>query len=183
MRVIKFSPLLLPASENINREFGKPGHLNAAATLQLDFGDTEAGFYFLNSGSRPGRLGLDFSHDITNDLEVYGEWARIKAQDFRLATPTGAGHTRREAATSYLAGIRYRTQERHSFIVELHHNAAGHSADEYRDFIALVDNAAQAGADSALMARRIAPAFPFLTFGAAQGDTRCSQAKSSVTRG
>lgn len=153
LKSVTFNPLLLPVSENLNHDFGKPGHLNAAAKLQLDFGDTEGGFYFLNNGSRAGRAGLDFSHDITNDLEIYGEWARIKAQSFRLTTPAGVSYTRTEAATSYLAGMRYRTQHRSHFIFELQHNGTGFSADEFRDFVALVDDAAQAGAGSALMGR------------------------------
>lgn len=158
LQSLTFSPLLLPVTENLNQQFGRPGHLNAAAKLLLDYGNTDVGFYFLNSGSRAGRFGLDFSHDITNDFEVYGEWARIKARDFRLTTPTGTSYTRSEAATSYLAGMRYRTQRRSHFIFELHHNGTGFSTDEFQDFVAFVDNAAQAGADSALMtrARRLA---------------------------
>ena len=152
---ITFNPVLLPVSENVNTAFGKSGHLNAAGKLLLDFGATDFGFYRLNSGSRAGRCGADFSHHVTSDLEVYGEWARIQSQDFRLATPTGASMTRTEAATSYLMGLQYRTQRRSSFIVELHHNGAGYSSGEFGDFVALVNNASQPGADGALMARAI----------------------------
>lgn len=153
LQSVTFSPLLLPVTENVNSDFGRHGHLNVAAKLHLDYRDTEVGLYFLNNGSRSGRFGLDFSHDVTDDFEIYGEWARIKAQDFRLTTPTGTSYTRAEAATSYLAGMRYRTQSRSSFIFELHHNGTGFSTDEFLDFVALVDNAAQAGAGSTLMGR------------------------------
>ena len=59
---VTFNPVLLPVSENINTGFGKPGHLNAAGKLLLDFGATDVGFYRLNSGSRAGRFGADVSH-------------------------------------------------------------------------------------------------------------------------
>ena len=153
LKSVTFNPVLLPVSENLNAGFGKPGHLNTAGKLLLDFGDTDIGFYRLNSGSRTGRFGADISHYISSDLEVYGEWVRIKSQDFRLATPTGASMTRTEAATSYLAGLQYRTQRRSSFIVELHHNGTGYSSGEFRDFVALTNNASRPGADGALMAR------------------------------
>lgn len=153
LQSIAFSPVLMPVSESINHTFGRPGHLNAAAKFHLDFGATETGVYFLNGGSRSGRFGFDFSHDITSNLEFYGEWARIKAQDFRLVTPDGASTTRKKAATSYLAGMQYRTQRRNNFIVELHHNGTGYTVDEFRDFVTLVNSASQAGAASALMAR------------------------------
>jgi hypothetical protein len=98
-------------------------------------------------------VGLDFSHDVADALQIYGEWAWISAQDFRLVTPAGTGYTRTEAVTSYLAGARYRTQSRTSLIFELQHNGAGLTTAEFQDFIALVDNAVQAGAGSALMER------------------------------
>ena len=150
---VAFIPLLLPVTESVNSDFGRHGHLNVAGRLQLLYRDTDIDFYFLNKGSRSRRFGADFSHDLTDDLEIYGEWARISAQDFRLTTPAGADYTRREAASSYLAGMRYRTQRRASVIVELQHNGTGFSTDEFRDFIALVDNAVQAGAGSALTER------------------------------
>lgn len=150
---ITFNPVLLPVSDHVNTNFGKSGHLNAAARLLLDFGATDSGFYFLNSGSRSGRIGADFSHHVNSALEVYGEWARIKAQNFRLTTPAGSGYTRTEAASSYLVGLQYRAERRRNFILELHHNGTGFSEDEFRDFVALVDNASQPGAESALMAR------------------------------
>ena len=153
LRTVTFTPLLLPVTENVNSDFGRHGYLNVAGRLQLLYRETDVDFYFLGDGSRSGRFGLDFSHDVTDDLEIYGDWARIRAQDFRLTTPAGTGYTRREAATSYLAGARYRTRPRTSFIIELQHNGTGFTTDEYRDFIALVDNAVQAGAGSALMER------------------------------
>jgi hypothetical protein len=153
LQAITFTPVLLPVTRQINSSFGKDGHLNIAARLHLDFGETETALYFLNNGSRAGRYGFDFSHDITNDLDVYGEWARISAQDFRLATPTGASVTRTEAATSYLAGLRYRTQSRQSYLLELHHNGAGYTTQEFQDFVALADAAVQPGAGGALMQR------------------------------
>ena len=153
LRTVTFTPLLLPVTEDVNSDFGRHGYLNVAGRLQFMYPETDVDFYFLGDGSRSGRFGLDFSHDVTDDLEIYGEWARIRAQNFRLTTPSGTGYTRREAATSYLAGARYRTHPRTSFVFELQHNGTGLTTDEYRDFIALVDNAVQAGAGSALMER------------------------------
>ena len=153
LQSLTFTPVLLPVTKHINSDFGKEGYLNAAGRLHLDFGSTDTAVYFLSQGSRAGRYGFDIAHDITSDLEVYGEWARVSAQDFRLATPTGASVTRTEAAVSYLAGLRYRTRERLSYLLELHRNGAGYTEQEFQDFVTLADNAALAGAGSALMDR------------------------------
>jgi hypothetical protein len=153
LRTVTFTPLLLPVTEDVNSDFGRHDYLNVAGRLQFLFRESDVDFYFLGDGSRSGRVGMDFSHDLTDNLEIYGEWARIRAQDFRLTTPTGTSYARREAATSYLAGARYRTRPRTSFVFELQHNGTGLTTDEFQDFVELVDNAVQAGAGSTLMAR------------------------------
>lgn len=155
LQAVTFTPVVLPVTKHINSDFGKQDHLNVAARLHLDFGATETALYFLNNGSRAGRFGFDFSHDVTSDLDVYGEWARISAHDFRLATPTGASLTRTEPAISYLAGLRYRTSRRQSVVFELHHNGTGYTTQEFQDFVALAENAVQPGADPALMPRAV----------------------------
>lgn len=153
LQAVTLTPVLLPVTKHLNSDFGKPDHLNVAARLHLDFGATETALYFLNNGSRAGRYGLDFSHDLTGEIEVYGEWARISAHEFRLATPDGASLTRTAPAISYLAGMRYRTPRRQSFLLELHHNGTGYTAQEFKDFVALADNAIQPGANAALLQR------------------------------
>jgi hypothetical protein len=153
LQAVTLTPVLLPVTKHLNSGFGKHGHLNVAARLHLDFGETEAALYFLNNGSRARRYGFDFSRDIISNFEAYGEWARISAHDFRLGTPAGASVTRTEAATSYLAGMRYRTPSRQSYLLELHHNGTGYTAQEFQDFITLAGNAAQPGADRTLIQR------------------------------
>lgn len=155
LEAVTLAPAVLPVTKHINSDYGKHDYLNVAARLNLDFGATAAALYFLNNGSRAGRYGFDFSHDITSDLDVYAEWARISAHEFRLASPTGASVTRSEPTMSYLAGIRYRTSRRQSFLIELHHNGTGYTAQEFHDVVALADDAVQPGADPALMPRAV----------------------------
>lgn len=153
LQAMTFTPVILPVTKHVNSDFGKAGHTNIAGRLLFDFGTTETALYFLNNGSRAGRYGFDFSHDFSSALEFYGEWARISTQDVRLATPTGANLTRTGHATNYLAGLRYRTESRQSFLMELHHNGIGYTSQEFQDFVTLIGNATQPGADPSLMQR------------------------------
>jgi len=155
LQTVTFTPVVLPVTKDINSDFGRDGHINVAVRLHLDFGETETAFYILNNGSRAGRYGFDFSHDLTRNLDLYGEWARISAHEFRLATPTGASLTRTEPAISYLAGMRYRTSSRYSFLGELHHNGTGYTVQEFQDFVAVAENGAQPGANPALAQRAV----------------------------
>lgn len=153
LQSVKFTPVLLPVTDQVNKEFGKPNHLNLAGRLQFDFRDTDVDLLFLSKGSRARRFGFDFSHHAGENVELYGEWARVTAQEFRLVTTAGTRYSRTEAATSYVIGLRYRPQPRTQVVAELHHNGLGLTASEFRDFGMLAQNAVQAGPDSTLLAR------------------------------
>jgi hypothetical protein len=51
-----------------------------AAKLYLLWYDTDLDFVYLSEGSRT-RFGFDFSRNITTNLEIHGEWARVKDND------------------------------------------------------------------------------------------------------
>lgn len=150
---VAFTTVLLPVTTDVNQNFGKPDHLNVAGKLQLALRGTDIGLYFLNNGSRAGRFGFDFSHDLQENLELYGEWARVRAQEFRLVNTAGTRYMRTEATSSYLVGARYRPDRRTHVIAELQHNGLGLGSDEFADFATLAQDAAQAGPGSGLMAR------------------------------
>jgi len=150
---IVYSPVLLPASAEINDGFGDLHHLNLAGRLLVRHAHAEGAFQFLRGGSRSSRYGYTFAVSLTPQLELHGEWARISAQDFRYASPTGTAFQRREPVTSYVAGAHYRPDGPVHLTVEYYHNGTGYSGAEFSDYAQLAENAAIAGPSSALMAR------------------------------
>jgi len=141
LRTVAFTPVVLPASPDYNPDFGAGRHVNIAAKLYLLYHDTDIDLLFLNNGSRSRRYGVDFSRNITSNLEVHGELARIEDVQRQAITAAGEGVPVRENATSYLAGLRYLTERDTTWILEYYRNGPGLSETDMRNFVQFVDTA------------------------------------------
>jgi len=153
LTTVAFTPVLLPSSSSVNDDYGRTGHLNVAAKLYLLYRDTDIDFYVLGNGSRSRRYGMDFSRNLSTNLEVHGEWARITAQEFQVADAAGNVSRRTEPVNSWLIGVRYLTERETTYIAELYRNGTGFSELEYRNFVAIAQRALAADPQSALFAR------------------------------
>jgi hypothetical protein len=111
-----FTPLLVPTVSGWNGDFGTEDHWNPAAKLSLLYRDTDIDFLWLGQGGRSARYGFDVSRNLGSNVEVHGEWARIRDPE----------------STSYLLGLRYLTERETTWIVEYYRNGAGFSEDEMR---------------------------------------------------
>lgn len=140
LQTVALTPVLMPVTNQVNDDFGSPGHLNAAAKLYLLYHDTDIDFLFANNGSRGGRYGLDFSRNLGSNLEIHGEWARTTNFDQRITDPLGNVTTQRGNATSYLLGARYLTAADTTYLLEYYRNGTGYTRQQAADFFQLVNN-------------------------------------------
>ena len=141
LRTVAFTPVVLPASPDLNPDFGAGRHVNVAAKLYLLYHDTDIDFLFLNNGSRSRRYGADFSRNITSNLEIHGEMARVEDLQRQSIAPAGMSAPVRENATSYLLGLRYLTARDTTYIFEYYRNGTGLSEADMRNFEQFVDSA------------------------------------------
>jgi hypothetical protein len=141
LQTIAFTPVLVPASSDVNGDFGSPGHLNPAAKLYLLYRDTDIDFAWQGKGSRPARFGFDFARNLASNLEIHGEWARIQQSPRPVTDSAGLVTTEVANATSYLLGARYLTASDTTYIVEWYRNGTGYSEREARQFYDFVDTA------------------------------------------
>ena len=141
LQTIAFTPVLLPVGKDLNSDFGASGHLNPAAKLYLLYRDTDIDFAWQGKGSRPGRVGMDFSRNITSNFEIHGEWARIRQFPKPVTDAAGRLTTELGNATSYLLGMRYLTESDTTYIAEYYRNGTGYSDEQSRQFYQLVDAA------------------------------------------
>lgn len=140
---VSFTPLVVPTGSGMNPDFGAPDHLNPAAKLSLLYRDTDIDFLWLGEGSRSARYGFDVSRNFGTNLEVHGEWARIR--DFEQPVLDAGGTLQLSPprnATSYLLGLRYLTERDTTWIVEYYRNGTGYSEAQASAFY----EAAHAGA-------------------------------------
>ncbi len=155
LKTIAFTPVLLPVSSSVNSAYGRPGHTNLAAKLYLLYRDTDIDFYYAGRGSRGPRIGMDFSRNLTSNLEIHGELARIRDQAFQTTTAAGQASSRTETVDSWLLGLRYLTEREATIIAEYYRNGAGYAEDDYGSYLAFAERALQAGPASPLYARAV----------------------------
>lgn len=139
LKTAAFTPVVLPVGTDVNSDYGRSGHTNLAAKLYLLWHDTDIDFVYLSEGSRTQRYGFDFSRNVTSNLELHGEWARVTDLDKRAVTAAGAPRLTRGDADSYLLGARYLTADETTWIVEYYRNGAGYTEREMQDFFRFVD--------------------------------------------
>jgi hypothetical protein len=141
LKTLSITPVLIPVSEHVNDDFGKTNHLNTAGKVYLLLYDTDIDFLFLTGASKQSRYGMDFSRNITTNLEVHGEYARIN--DFTRSFISADGITYQTVydAESWLLGLRYLTEKDTTYILEYYRNGTGFTEQEIRDYFTFVHDA------------------------------------------
>jgi hypothetical protein len=151
LKTFSFTPVLLPVATDINDDFagglsspsGAPtsteDRINLAGKLYLLLYDTDIDFIFLTGGSKTTRYGMDFSRNITTNLEIHGELAHIEDFTKRFINANGTLFTQTFDATSYLLGMRYLTERDTTYILEYYHDGTGFTKDQMSDFFSFVD--------------------------------------------
>ena len=140
LKTVAFTPVVLPVTSSFNQDFGGSGHTNVAGKLYLLYHDTDIDFLFLSNGSRSQRFGIDFSRNMTSNLELHGEWAYIKDAQTPRADSTGRVTTTRSDAHSHLIGLRYLSAADTTYILEYYRNGLGYTEAEMQRFFDLVDS-------------------------------------------
>ncbi len=139
LKTLSFTPVLMPAYEHINDDFGKSNRLNFAGKTYFLLYDTDIDLIFLASGSKTTRYGMDFSRNITSNFEVHGELAFVNDYQKRFINSAGALFGDKYDATSYLLGLRYLTKSDTTYIFEYFHDATGFAESEMTDYFSFID--------------------------------------------
>jgi hypothetical protein len=141
VQTIAFTPVLVPVTPRMNRDFGAQDHLNPAAKLYVLIHDIDVDLAWQGAGSRPARLGADFSMNVASNVEVHGEWAR--AGTTSIAVVDAAGHVSTKVARpqSWLLGLRYLTEGDTTYIAEYYRNGAGYTPAQLQAFDSAADAA------------------------------------------
>ncbi|MDI6725678.1 MAG: hypothetical protein QMD32_01850, partial [Smithellaceae bacterium] len=134
LKTLSFTPVLFPVYDHVNDQFGLNNRLNLAGKIYLLLYDTDLDLIYLAHGSRTARMGLDFSRNISSNLEIHGELAYIQDNQKQVLDPTGAVRLETGNATSGLIGIRHLSAFDLTTIIEYYHNGAGYNADTMKNY-------------------------------------------------
>lgn len=141
LQTLSITPVLVPVTEHVNSDFGAADHLDVAGKVYLLLYDTDIDFLFLAGGSRTSRFGLDFSRNLTTNLEIHGEYARINDYKHGIIARDGGARQAVADASNWLLGFRYLTGTDTTYILEFFRNGAGYTEQEMKDFFSLVHSA------------------------------------------
>jgi hypothetical protein len=141
LKTISVTPLVVPTADNLNQDFGTGDHANPAARLSLLAYDTDIDVVVLGTGARSARYGFDFARNLSTNLELHGEWARITDTTKPVLSAGGVVTTQTRDATSYLLGMRHLSARDTTTILEYYYNGAGYTEQEMRDYFTFVHNA------------------------------------------
>jgi hypothetical protein len=141
LKTLSFTALAVPTSDNLNKDFGTGDHANLAARLSLLAYDTDIDFLILGEGARSARYGFDFARNLTTNLEIHGEWARVTDATKPVLNASGVVTTQTADASSYLLGLRHLSERDTTTILEYYHNGAGYTEAQMRDYFTFVHNA------------------------------------------
>ncbi len=151
LKTIAFTPVVLPNNGHVNEDFGEPDHNNFAFKLYFLLRDIDIDIMYLNGASKTARFGFDFAYNIAPNFAIHGEYAYISdSTKTPLTTSCSAGSTIIEDVSSYLLGLRYRTDADITFITEYYHNGEGVTEEEINQYFSCVHQAWNTG-DSALL--------------------------------
>jgi hypothetical protein len=139
LKTVSITPVIFPVYKDVNDDFGTVNRLNFAGKLYLLLYDTDIDLMVMTGGSRTSRVGMDFSKNITTNLEVHGEFAFINNQKSRVIDSQGNIFEAKFDAESYLLGIRYLTASDTTFIFEYYRNGTGFSHLEMKDYLTFID--------------------------------------------
>ncbi len=141
LQTLALTSVVLPVRDDLNDDFGEQDHINIAAKLYLLYWDTDIDFVYFTGDSRSTRYGVDFSRNLATNFEIHGEVAHVPEQKIKTLNNSGQLESHEMAATSYLLGLRYLTENDITTILEFYHNGAGYSEAEMDRFYQLVSDA------------------------------------------
>lgn len=137
--------LVLPVIEEwANEELGQEGDLNTALKLYLLWHDTDIDFIYFDGPEQYTSLGMDFSKNLAENIEVHGEAAWRQDVPRVVVHADGGISKSRKDQYSFLLGMRYLNTHDTTFITEYYHNGAGYDTNELDAFFDYQDSAIDA---------------------------------------
>jgi hypothetical protein len=140
LKTFSVTPVILPAYQDINDDFGTKDRINFGGKIYLLYYDTDIDFLFLSGGSKSPRYGLDFSRNLGTNLEIHGELAWIQGSKKIVADASGSSRVMEEDVGVFLLGLRYLSERETTVIAEYYHNGGGYTKQEMKDYYSLIDS-------------------------------------------
>jgi hypothetical protein len=141
LKTVAFTPILLPQDHDLNHDFGSSDQINWGGKLYFLLYDADIDLVMMGRGSRSASYGIDFSRNLTTNLELHGELAWVVNTGRPVISATGQQGTVSGDAVSWLLGARYLTEQDTTWILEYYRNGNGYTRQEMDAYYQKVDQA------------------------------------------
>jgi hypothetical protein len=141
LNTVAFTPILLPQDHDLNHDFGSSDQINWGGKLYFLLYDADIDLVMMGRGSRSASYGIDFSRNLTTNLELHGELAWVVNTGRPVISATGQQGTVSGDAVSWLLGARYLTEQDTTWILEYYRNGNGYTRQEMDAYYQKVDQA------------------------------------------
>jgi hypothetical protein len=139
IRTFAVTPVFMPINRNLNTDLGPEDEIAWGGKFYFFTHDTDVDIMFLISDNLDNRIGMDFSKNLTPSFEIHGDAAWV--QDGHQPIIDAYGNTRESENPAFncLVGLRYLSSRETTYILEYYRNGQGYTAQEYRDYLSLIE--------------------------------------------
>ncbi|MBW1810183.1 MAG: hypothetical protein JRJ87_18445 [Deltaproteobacteria bacterium] len=130
LRTLSATLVVLPVHEDVNEDFGRPGHENFAARISMLLFDADIDLMVLSGGSRSVRYGLDFAYNLSSNFEMHAEATFGPDVPVPLLAAGQLARLEKRASLQALGGLRYLSPQDTTYILEYYYNGAGASPEQ-----------------------------------------------------
>jgi len=130
--------LLLPEAK-INDKFGSADKIGVALKLYFLLKNIDIDLMAAFKKDEPQRIGLDFSNNLRENLEIHAECSYAQDETKYLVMDESISQHKMDGG-SYLLGLRYLNRFNTTLIAEYYHNNSGLSINEFTSYIDYLQN-------------------------------------------
>jgi len=131
--------ILLPPEAEINDKFGSADKIGVALKLYFLLKNIDIDLMAAFKKDEPQRLGLDFSTNLRENLEIHAEFNYAQDETKYLVNDESITQHKMDGG-SYLLGLRYLNRSNTTLIAEYYHNNIGLSKNEFTSYINYLGN-------------------------------------------
>ena len=131
--------VLLPPEAEVNNKFGSADKIGVALKLYFLFKNIDIDLMTVFRKDEPWRMGLDFSTNLKENLEIHGEISYAQ-DEIKNRIIDDIISQQKMDGVSYLLGLRYLNQFNTTLIVEYYHSNSGLSNKEFHSYVGWLEN-------------------------------------------
>jgi hypothetical protein len=146
--------ILLPPEAEMNDKFASAEKIGAAVKLYFLMKNIDIDMMAAFQKDEPQRLGLDFSTNLRENLEIHAEFSYAQNEIRHLIVDDLVSQQKTNGG-SYLLGLRYLNRFNTTLIAEYYHNNSGLSKNDFTSYLSYLDNSLESNSSERINSAKL----------------------------